>query len=69
MSRVIEWKPRRCPQCGADWRSSRSHLVGWSNTRAVPCRTWICRQCDTITYRGDLPPVDDYVNLARDDPT
>ncbi|GAA1892075.1 hypothetical protein GCM10009773_20230 [Williamsia serinedens] len=54
MSPWTEWKPPACPACGADWRRPRSHLVGWSNQREVPCRHWVCRTCDAVTAADDI---------------
>lgn len=51
----VEWKPPACPSCGADWRERGSHLVGWANQRPIPCRTWVCRRCDVVTAKDDLP--------------
>ena len=51
----VEWKPQACPACGADWTVPRSHLVGWSNQRPIPCRNFVCLSCDVVTAKDDLP--------------
>lgn len=40
--------PLRCPN-GHPLGPHRV-LVGWTNLRVPPCRTWTCRRCDTTIY-------------------
>lgn len=49
MARLVEEPPSECLN-GHPFRP-RTYLVGWDNTREVPCRVYICRVCEEAIYR------------------